>query len=144
MQGRRNQPAATDSRNERRFRGGEYVANLMAELNRLAIAQRVQQAREEAGLKQREVAEALQVHWRTVQNWESQANPIVAWDRLDELSDLLGVSKPWLIHGEETIRETNRLADRLEALEEKVADGFEAIEAAIEQLAEQLRHRDVR
>jgi DNA-binding transcriptional regulator YiaG len=73
MQERHNLSAATKKRNVRTFRGGEYVANLMAKLSHVGIAQRVKKAREEAGLKQTELADLLQVHWRTIQNWESRA-----------------------------------------------------------------------
>lgn len=41
---------ATGSRKLRTFRGGEYVANLMAELSRAGIAQRIATARKQAGL----------------------------------------------------------------------------------------------
>lgn len=140
MQGRHKISAATTPRNVRTFRGGEYVANLMAELSRVAIAARVGQARDEAGLKQTELADLLHVHWRTVQNWESQTNPIVAWDRLGEIATVTGKTKEWLIHGDPP--EQPDLARRLEALEERVALGFEAIEAAIEQLTGQLQRPD--
>jgi DNA-binding transcriptional regulator YiaG len=92
MQERHNLSAATKKRNVRTFRGGEYVANLMAKLSHVGIAQRVKKAREEAGLKQTELADLLQVHWRTIQNWESQTEPIVAWDRLEDVAMATGVS----------------------------------------------------
>jgi len=47
------------------------------------------------------MADALHVHKNTVSNWESQTKPIVAWDRLEEISRLLGVSHSWLIHGDQ-------------------------------------------
>lgn len=121
----------------RTFRGGEYVANLMAELNRAAIARRVAQAREQSGLKQTELADLLHVHWRTVQNWESQAKPVVAWERMDEIARATGVEKEWLIQGDPP--EHRDLAARLDSLEAKMTAGFEALEIAIKQLASQLR-----
>jgi hypothetical protein len=51
--------AATNSRTLRNFRGGVYVAALMAELDRAAISQRLAQAREEAGLTQPEACDGM-------------------------------------------------------------------------------------
>jgi len=148
--------AATNQRNVRTFSGGEYVAALMAELNRAAIHERIKQAREEAGLTQEELAEAVGTHQRSVQNWESKTPPkpgkrlIVPWDRLDEIAGTTGVDKKWIIHGEAAqAAEGAALADiagRLRALEETVekmdqetARGFRSLEEAIGQLADQLR-----
>lgn len=95
----------------------------MAELSRVGIAQRIQRAREEAGLKQRELAELLFVHVRSVQGWESQKTPHIPWDRLGEIAAALGTSKEWLIHGhpQEEVAESVlrlRVVDALEALQE--------------------------
>lgn len=97
---------ATNSRNVRTFSGGAYVAKLMAELSRAAIHARIQQAREEAGLDQSELADLLGTHTRTIQNWESKTPPrpgaklIVPWDRLGEIARVTGVTRDWLLHGD--------------------------------------------
>ena len=82
--------SATKARNVRTFRGGDYVANLMAELSKAAITQRVGAKREETGLTKQEVAELMNVTARTVQYWESRTAPIVPFDRLGELAQVIG------------------------------------------------------
>jgi transcriptional regulator with XRE-family HTH domain len=92
----------TKTRKLRRFPGRDLVADLMAELDRLAVRERIAGARKEAGLRQHELAEILNVTPRTVQNWESAKHPITPpWDRMDEISAALGVTKTWLLHGDE-------------------------------------------
>lgn len=112
------------------FRGGAYVANLMAELSRVGIAQRIQAARNEAGLKQHELADILHVHSHTIQNWESQKAPITPWDRLGEIANALGVTKQWLLHGED---QPNHLqpAPPVELLQE-VGESVESLMASQE------------
>ncbi len=132
---RRMNPVATPQHNRRTvFSGGAYVANLMAELSRVGIAQRIQEARREAGLDQRELADAVHVHWRTVQNWESQKKPITPWDRLGELAQVLGVSRDWLIHGE------HRDLDPQDALRLRVVDALRSLEHSQEDVHEKLDH----
>lgn len=103
----------------------------MAELDRVEIARRIAQARKAAGLTQPELADILQVHFRTLQTWERGKKPVVPFDRLDEIAKATGATKEWLLHGDESpggsadytalaaevgeIREAvNRLADALE------------------------------
>ena len=81
---------ATTSRKVHTFRGGEYVAALMAELSRAAIAQRIARARKQSGLTQNELADLMHVHYRTVQDWESPKKDATPWDRLDELAAVTG------------------------------------------------------
>lgn len=133
---------ATTSRKVHTFRGGEYVAALMAELSRAAIAQRIAKARKQAGLNQNELADLMHVHYRTVQDWESVKKEATPWDRLDELAAITDVTKEWLLHGEraEAVADAPSILRRLELLEETVARaddvqrGFEALEAAIARL----------
>lgn len=72
----------------------------MAELDRAAISVRLGQSRQQAGLTQEEIADLFEVHWRTVQNWESPKNDAIPWRNLDEWASTTGVSKEWLLHGE--------------------------------------------
>jgi len=114
----------TKARNVRRFRGGEYVATLMAELERAAIAQRIANAREQAGLSQPELADLVHVHFRTIQDWESTKKQTTPWDRLDEIARVTGVTKEWLLHG------SRREAEPPNSLLQDVADGVETLERA--------------
>jgi len=112
------EPSATSSRNVRTFRGGAYVARLMAELDRAAISLRIAEARKQrAGLTQPELAELLEppVHWRTVQEWEAP-NGTVPWDRLDQIGRITGVTKEWLLHGEAQVA-AGVFEERLERIE---------------------------
>lgn len=114
----------------------------MAELDRAAISTRIRQARKQAGFRNRnDVADLLHVHPRTIEDWENPKHQNVPWDRLDEIARATGVTREWLLHGEREGSEPSAesLADRLEALEALTTTGFEALEAAISQLAEQLR-----
>ncbi len=113
----------------------------MTELDRAAITGRIAKAREESGLKQHELADVMDVHVRTVQNWESKAHPIVPWERLGEIADVTGVSREWILRGEHEEGAVSResLLSRLEDLEALTATGFRALESAIGQLTAQLR-----
>ena len=112
--------AATKTRKLVTFRGGDYVADLMAELSRAAICDRIGEAREQSGLTQVEFAELLHVHWRTVQNWESRKKPNVPWDRLDEIAKATDVTRDWLLHGDyiETTDLATGVADLQKQLDE--------------------------
>ena len=134
---------ATETPKLRTFHAGDLVATLMAELSRVGIAQRIATARKQAGLDQHELADLMHVHWRTVQNWESQKKHGTPWDRLDEIAAATGVTRNWLLHGEDeaAVPDAQSILRRLEELELTVAraddvqHGFEALEAAILRLA---------
>jgi transcriptional regulator with XRE-family HTH domain len=128
--------AATDTRKVRTFGHGDLVADLMAELSRVQIAQRIATARKQAGLDQRELADVMRVHWRTVQDWESVKKQATPWDRLDELASVTGVTKDWLLHGErgEVVPDGELLARRLEALEAAVTESVALTRRALELL----------
>lgn len=124
----------------------------MTELDRTAIAKRIALARKLSGLDQREFADLLTVHWRTVQNWESPRRSAIPWDRLQEIAAVTGVTKDWLLHGEEgaAVGEGERILARLEELEGQVARMGSLMEEALQLLraaprpdarAEQARRR---
>jgi transcriptional regulator with XRE-family HTH domain len=96
----------------------------MGELDRAAICARIQQAREEAGLTQPELADLLHVHWRTVQTWESVKQPRVPWDRLDEIARATDKTKDWLLQGDERAPSDDRLA----RVEEQVGEVRQLVE----------------
>jgi transcriptional regulator with XRE-family HTH domain len=113
----------------------------MAELDRASIAARVKQAREEAGLTQPELGDAMtpSVHWRTIQTWESVKQARVPWDRLDEIARLTGRSKEWLVHGEDVTPPTSftEVAARLEAAVSTLAAVTSELADVVRDLAEQ-------
>lgn len=127
---------ATTSRKVHTFSGGEYVAALMAELSRAAIAQRIADAREQSGLTQPELADVMHVHYRTVQDWESPKKSTTPWDRMDELAAVTGVTKAWLLHGEDAAEagDVGSLARRLGELEGLVEQTREDVGEALELL----------
>ena len=112
----------------RTFRSGPYLENLLAELERAEISSRIKQARTEAGLTQQELADLMQVHWRTIQTWEQDQR--VPWDRLEDIGKATGRTRDWLLHGRDeqpapdqteliaAVSEVQRLLERLVALAE--------------------------
>lgn len=111
--------SATKSRKVRTFSSAAYLGKLMAELDRASICGRIAQAREEAGLTQAELGDALNppVHFRTIQTWESLKQPRVPWDRLDEIGTITGRTKEWLLHGREPLAEDPAVVARLDRIE---------------------------
>jgi transcriptional regulator with XRE-family HTH domain len=120
----------------------------MPELDRVAISRRLAQARKQAGLTQRELGDAMQLHFRSVQNYESWKDDRIPFARLDEWAKVTGTSKEWLLHGEQPLLTS---AERLDAIEdelrrltgemEKVSELLPAVEqlrAALAQLGERL------
>ena len=121
---------ATIPRKERTLRSDGHVAQLMAELDRATISDRLGRAREEAGLTQTEMAELLSVHWRTVQNYESPKENVVPFDLLDEWARITGRPKEWLLHGSEAVVAAD---DRLDAIEERLGRIEEQLARLLEQ-----------
>jgi transcriptional regulator with XRE-family HTH domain len=75
---------------------------LAVALDRLEIKRRIAEARDEAGLTQEELGDALSppVHFRTVQTWESLRNDNVPFKRIAQIAMVTGKSSEWLLHGE--------------------------------------------
>ncbi len=109
--------SATKTRKDRTFRSSSYLEALMAELDRAAISGRLAQARKEAGLTQDEMGDALSVHFRTIQNWESLKDSRVPWDRLEEIARLAGRTKDWLLHGDPEQVSDPAVDERLDRIE---------------------------
>lgn len=108
---------------------------LMRELDPEGIRRRIRQARKELSLTQQELADALQVHKRTVENYENVRVP--PWDEIAPLAAVLGVSVAWLLHGDE-IREAGAdaaVVERLAAVEQ----GQGRIEEQLAELLQRLR-----
>jgi transcriptional regulator with XRE-family HTH domain len=107
----------------------------MAELDRAAISLRIAEAREQAGLTQPELADLLEVHWRTVQEWESPRKDVVPWKRLDEIARAAGVTRDWLLHGDAPRESPDRVLEELSVVKEEVA----ALRGEVAGLAREVR-----
>jgi len=134
------------TRNVHSFSSSAYLQTLMAELDRAHISQRIQTARVQAGITQGELGDALEpaVHWRTVQTWESAKEKVVPFDRLGEIADVTGVTKEWILHGEANDPEEHRLATletKVDALDRRTAESFEAVERLLDDIASRLPGR---
>lgn len=83
------------------------------------------------------LADVMQVHWRTIEDWENPKHANVPWDRMEELSGVLNVQKMWLLHGEPEVEadELASIALRLEALEAAVTESLGLTRRALELLA---------
>jgi transcriptional regulator with XRE-family HTH domain len=113
-------------------RGGDLVATLMAELDKVRISERLKASRREAGLHQHDMADLMGVHKRSIENWESPNDPTVPYDRLDEWARLTNRRKEWLLHGDNMIasEDVSILRAELEAMKSQLAQ--------IEQLLQRL------
>jgi len=114
------------------------------------IGGRIASRRKELGWTHQRLADEMHVGLRTAQRWQKGVDPATgkSWlprlATLMDLADVMDVARSYFVEAEEERQAEKVIADRLGSLEEKVADGFEAIEAAIEQLASQLPRQDVR
>jgi transcriptional regulator with XRE-family HTH domain len=136
----------TAHRDRATFTSATYLATLMAELDRAKISERIRLARKQAGFRNRhDLADVLQVHWRTVEDWENPKHQNVPWDRMQELADVLNVEKHWLLHGDPEPRPgadaeaLTEIARRLGELEAVVQDQGRATTASVDALARDLR-----
>lgn len=102
----------------------------MAEIEREAIAARIRQAREEAGLSQTEMAEAIGVIPRTYQNYESLTRPRTPWGSMNDIAKITGKSTEWLIHGDNA---TPELFAKVSSVGQ-VDAGFEEFRAYVQEL----------
>jgi transcriptional regulator with XRE-family HTH domain len=71
---------------------------LVSQIDPEGIRRRLRQARHETGLTQQEVADALEIHKRTIENYENSRVP--EFRMLNRLADVLNVSVAWLLHGD--------------------------------------------
>ena len=126
-------PAATNSRSFRTFL-------LVSQFEARAIGARIAQARKEAGLTQEELAEMASFSKRSLQDYEGGTT--IPYRHLREIGALTRKTPEWFLYGEE--QESPDLTNRLGALEEQLADGFESLERAIDELGGQLRRRGAR
>lgn len=136
-------PAATNDRTFRTFL-------LMSQLEAEAIGLRIQQARNEAGMTQEQLADlASGFSKRSLQDYE--AGVTIPYKHMQEIATITGKPVEWMLHGDpeprrEEVAVSASVLDRLQRLEESVAridtatdQGFRALEEAISQLAERLQ-----
>lgn len=95
------------------------------ELDRPGVSRRLRDARDESGLTREQVAEILRVHRNTIDNWENPKRHSLPFDRLHEIGELYGVTKGWLLNGDddeqqrqydllhEELREIRQMLDRI-------------------------------
>lgn len=114
------------------------------------IGARITQRRKELGWTHEELARRMNVGLRTAQRWQKGRDPKTgkSWlprlATLMDLADIMDVDRSYFVEDADPRDEARRLEGRLESLEEQVSVGFESLEAAIEQLVEQLRRRGAR
>jgi transcriptional regulator with XRE-family HTH domain len=113
------------------------------------VGARIAKRRKELGWTHQRLADEMNVELRTVQRWQKGVSaegkstlPRLA--TLMELADKMDVARSYFIESDEDLASEKELADRLEELEAQVVRGFEALEAAIEQLASQLPRQGAR
>lgn len=95
---------------------------MAANADKKGIAQRLRWAREQSGLSQGQVAQHMGMHRPTVSQIEAGERN-VRIDELDRFAELYGVSREWLVDGDEVLpgerderirlaaRELNKLKD---------------------------------
>lgn len=91
--------------------------------DRMAVAGRIVQARNELGIKQKEFADLAQVSVRTIHAWET--GETIPWRRMDELAAILEKPKYWLLHGdngEDPSGEVKVLLERLVMSQQDIVD----------------------
>lgn len=92
---------------------------LVAQLDPGAIQARIRQARKEADLTQQELADLLERHKRTVENYENVRVP--EWGELAKIARVLNRPIEWFLHGDQPQDdELAALADAVGALDRKL------------------------
>jgi transcriptional regulator with XRE-family HTH domain len=105
--------------------------DLMAELQKHEITERIRQARLGAGLTQPEMADLLDVAMRTYQNYEKNRVP---WALMGRISDITGRSLRWLLHGEDDAEPSMAVMQRLAVVERDLATHTEKLDRVLELL----------
>ncbi len=106
------------------------------------IGERIAERRRQLGWTHRRLADSMNVGERTVQRWQKGELPRLG--TLMDLADAMEVERSYFVEDVPEHETAKQMGRRLESLEEKVTDGFEALEAAIEHIAAQLRRPNAR
>lgn len=90
---------------------GTVLASLMEETQRLQIAQRVRELREQSPFSQQEMADKLGISLRAYQKLEH--NGLQRWKRAEELGEIFEVDPGWIWHGQKDPIPTEDVEDLL-------------------------------
>jgi transcriptional regulator with XRE-family HTH domain len=104
---------------------------LVSQLDPDGIRRRIREARRAAGLTQEELADLLEVHKRTVENYERIRTPDYA--ALNRVAAVLGRPVEWFLHGEVPDEEN---VDRISQLEARVEEAVALSQKILERLSE--------
>jgi transcriptional regulator with XRE-family HTH domain len=140
----------TDPRHARNVRPRDFAAQMdhaeraalaqalerenMAAIERAGIAERIRQARKEAGLSQPEMADALGVIARTYQNYESVKEPRTPWALMNDIAKVTGKTTEWLIHGDRATPDLLGIAEH-----DQVDSGFVEFRGHVAQILGELQ-----
>lgn len=115
----RNPVSSQKSRNLRRLLT-DVLEEATARGFGLGVAERIRQARTEAGLTQPQLAELIDVGLRQVQYYESgESDP---YRKLNKIAEVTGKSVGWLLHGDDPTPLQPDLGERLDRLELLLAE----------------------
>lgn len=109
---------------------------LVAQLDPGGIRERIRTARRQAGLTQQGLADLVDRHKRTIENWENVRVP--EWSELSKLARVLDRPIEWFLYGDRD-EPSDKVEAMVEALDRRldteVIPRLEAIEAALRELA---------
>lgn len=92
---------------------------LLMEIEPERIRARLRQARKEAGLSQAALAELLEVHKRSIENYE---NVRVPWDHLNEYARLTNRPTEWFLYGDAALPPEGQLLALVETVDHLTSD----------------------
>lgn len=107
---------------------------LMSQLDPGAISARIREARDAARLTQQDLADLLEVHKRTIENYENVRAPDFV--KLNAVARALNRPVEWFVWGDEVITKAERDEDERElvAKVQAVLDRLQSVEAALVEL----------
>jgi transcriptional regulator with XRE-family HTH domain len=95
-------------------------------IDKAAIGRRIKEAREATGLSQEALADVLEVHERTVQNYEAGKGKLL--NDLPKIADATDSQVRWLLHGSEVVGDSPEVVTRLARLEDQISEIRELLE----------------
>lgn len=99
-----------------------------------AISRRLREARRESGLTQQQLADLLEVHVRTIENYErGQINYRV----VGSLAAAVGRRVEWLLHGDQAGEPVPATLEPISELRAEVAEIREAVQRVLQLLLQQ-------
>lgn len=91
----------------------------MAQLQEAEIRARLWQARDQAGISRKRMADLLQVHEKSVENYEKERVP---WALINAWAKVTGTSVEWLMHGRETNNDETNGSETLTEIRDLLVD----------------------